>query len=109
VAYSSTRSKDWEDVLTAHTGETFARTWSVREKKLGKWSMGGAEKAKGVSAKGKGVDVSLGAIKVGLDSGCCFFVVSNGFDRLFVCLHVEILDSLALRKESSKPITCRAG
>ncbi|KAF8682478.1 Utp21 protein [Rhizoctonia solani] len=64
VAYSSTRSKDWEDVLTAHTGETFARTWSVREKKLGKWSMGGAEKAKGVSTKGKGVDVSLGAIKV---------------------------------------------
>ncbi|CAE6468709.1 unnamed protein product [Rhizoctonia solani] len=70
LAYSSTRSKDWEDVLTAHTGETFARTWSVREKKLGKWSMGGAEKAKGVSAKGKGVDVSLGAIKAVCVSAC---------------------------------------
>ncbi|CEL51962.1 hypothetical protein RSOLAG1IB_00499 [Rhizoctonia solani AG-1 IB] len=70
VAYSSTRSKDWEDVLTAHTGETFARTWSVREKKLGKWSVGGAEKAKGVSAKGKGVDVSLGAIKAVCVSAC---------------------------------------
>ncbi|KAL5635715.1 hypothetical protein ACGC1H_004506 [Rhizoctonia solani] len=70
LAYSSTRSKDWEDVLSAHTGETFARTWSVREKKLGKWSMGGAEKAKGVSAKGKGVDVSLGAIKAVCVSAC---------------------------------------
>ncbi|KAJ1309936.1 hypothetical protein OPQ81_006695 [Rhizoctonia solani] len=70
LAYSSTRSKDWEDVLTAHTGETFARTWSVREKKLGKWSMGGAERAKGVSAKGKGVDVSLGAIKAVCVSAC---------------------------------------
>jgi U3 small nucleolar RNA-associated protein 21 len=63
LAYSSTRSKDWEDVLTAHTGETFARTWSVQEKKLGRWSVGGAERAKGVSTKGKGVDASLGAIK----------------------------------------------
>ncbi|CAE7205857.1 unnamed protein product [Rhizoctonia solani] len=70
LAYSSTRSKDWEDVLTAHTGETFARTWSVREKKLGKWSMGGAEKAKGVSAKAKGVDASLGAIKAVCVSAC---------------------------------------
>ncbi|KAH7340715.1 Utp21-domain-containing protein [Rhizoctonia solani] len=70
LAYSSTRSKDWEDVLTAHTGETFARTWSVRDKKLGKWSMGGAEKAKGVSAKGKGVDVSLGAVKAVCVSAC---------------------------------------
>ncbi|CAE6502464.1 unnamed protein product [Rhizoctonia solani] len=70
LAYSSTRSKDWEDVLTAHTSETFARTWSVRDKKLGKWSMGGAEKAKGVSAKGKGVDVSLGAVKAVCVSAC---------------------------------------
>lgn len=51
-------------MLTAHTHETFARTWSVRDKKLGKWSMGGAERAKGVSAKGKGTDVSMGAVKV---------------------------------------------
>jgi U3 small nucleolar RNA-associated protein 21 len=64
LSYSSTRSKDWEDILTSHTGETFARTWTVRDKKLGKWSMGGAERAKGVSAKGKGTDASLGEIKV---------------------------------------------
>lgn len=37
LSYSSTRSKDWDDVLTAHKQETIARTWSVRDKKLGKW------------------------------------------------------------------------
>ncbi|KAG8713637.1 hypothetical protein FRC08_013011 [Ceratobasidium sp. 394] len=70
LSYSSTRSKDWEDVLTSHTGETFARTWSVQNKKLGKWSMGGTERAKGVSAKGKGTDISLGEVKAVCVSAC---------------------------------------
>ncbi|KAG8746806.1 hypothetical protein FRC12_014216 [Ceratobasidium sp. 428] len=70
LSYSSTRSKDWEDVLTSHAGETFARTWSVQNKKLGKWSMGGTERAKGVSAKGKGTDVSLGEVKAVCVSAC---------------------------------------
>ncbi|KAF8610566.1 Utp21-domain-containing protein [Ceratobasidium sp. AG-I] len=70
LAYSSTRSKDWDDVLTAHTQETFARTWSVRDKKLGKWSMGGTERAKGVSTKGRGTDVSMGAVKSVCVSAC---------------------------------------
>ncbi|QRW15106.1 U3 small nucleolar RNA-associated protein 21 [Ceratobasidium sp. AG-Ba] len=70
LSYSSTRSKDWEDVLTSHTGETFARTWSVQNKKLGRWSMGGTERAKGVSAKGKGTDVSIGEVKAVCVSAC---------------------------------------
>ena len=37
LSYSCTRSKDWDDVLTAHKQETIARTWSMRDKKLGKW------------------------------------------------------------------------
>ena len=39
MSFSSSRSKDWDDVLTAHSQETFARTWSVQNKKIGKWSM----------------------------------------------------------------------
>lgn len=37
MAYSPTRSKDWDDILTAHKQETIARTWTMRDKKLGKW------------------------------------------------------------------------
>ncbi|KAG9103326.1 hypothetical protein FRC06_011382 [Ceratobasidium sp. 370] len=77
LSYSSTRSKDWEDVLTSHTGETFARTWSVQNKKLGKWSMGGTERAKGVSAKGRGTDVSLGEVKRLSSQAVCVSACGN--------------------------------
>jgi len=59
LSFSSARSKDWEDVVTAHTDESFARTWSVLNKKLGRWTFGtvdqgkpGAVKAVCVSACG---------------------------------------------------------
>ena len=38
IASSSSRSKDWEDVVTAHAGETSARTWRVQDKKIGAWT-----------------------------------------------------------------------
>ena len=38
ISSSSTRSKDWEDVLTAHAEETSARTWRTQDKKMGAWS-----------------------------------------------------------------------
>lgn len=37
ISSSSTRSKDWEDVVTAHASDACARTWSVQNKKLGAW------------------------------------------------------------------------
>jgi U3 small nucleolar RNA-associated protein 21 len=43
IASSSTRSKDWEDVVTAHVDDRFARTWRVQEKKAGRWSFDVAE------------------------------------------------------------------
>lgn len=36
ISYSSTRSKDWDDILSGHSDETCARTWSMQDKKLGK-------------------------------------------------------------------------
>lgn len=36
LSFSTTRAKDWDDILTAHKQESVARTWSLREKKLGK-------------------------------------------------------------------------
>lgn len=40
LASSSTRSKDWEDVVSAHADDAFARTWRVQDKKLGQWAYG---------------------------------------------------------------------
>ena len=61
ISYSSTRSKDWDDILTAHTDETFARTWSILNKRLGKYTFSFAD-----DIKGKGKErVPLGSVKVG--------------------------------------------
>ena len=60
ISYSSSRSKDWDDILTAHTDETFARTWTMQSKRLGKHTLGFAEDAK---SKGK-EKRALGSVKV---------------------------------------------
>jgi U3 small nucleolar RNA-associated protein 21 len=60
LAFSSARSKDWEDLLTAHTDESIARTWSVQNKKLGRWTFGTADKGKAGSVKvGESVSIIL--------------------------------------------------
>ncbi|KAJ7709752.1 Utp21 specific WD40 associated putative domain-containing protein [Mycena rosella] len=47
ISHSSARAKDWDDIITGHTDETFARTWTMQSKKLGKHSLGFADVAKG--------------------------------------------------------------
>ena len=54
ISSSSTRSKDWEDVLTAHSDDNSARTWRVLDQRIGAWSL----------------EVELGAIQVSLFAIC---------------------------------------
>jgi U3 small nucleolar RNA-associated protein 21 len=63
ISYSSSRAKDWDDILTGHTDETFARTWSMQNKKLGKHSLAFADSHKG-KLKERG---ALGSVKVGFE------------------------------------------
>lgn len=36
ISHSTTRTKDWDDILTAHTDESVARTWTMKDKRVGK-------------------------------------------------------------------------
>jgi U3 small nucleolar RNA-associated protein 21 len=36
LAWSSARSKDWDDILSVHSDEGFARSWTLQNKKIGK-------------------------------------------------------------------------
>ena len=65
ISYSTSRSKDWDDIFTAHTDETFARSWTMLGKKLGKYSFGFADPGKG-KAKAK-QQTPLGSVKVDLE------------------------------------------
>ncbi|KIM87254.1 hypothetical protein PILCRDRAFT_96034 [Piloderma croceum F 1598] len=60
LSCSSTRAKDWDDVITTHADETFARTWNVLGKKLGKHSLGFVDgtKKKGPVGSAKAVCVT---------------------------------------------------
>ncbi|KAI0054018.1 Utp21-domain-containing protein [Auriscalpium vulgare] len=46
MSYSTTRSKDWDDILTSHTDESFVRTWNMLSKKKGKHNLGLADTGK---------------------------------------------------------------
>lgn len=56
LSFSTTRSKDWDDIVTGHTDETFARTWSMKDKKMGKHTLS-------LSSEGKKGPV-VGSVKV---------------------------------------------
>ncbi|KAJ6597057.1 Utp21 specific WD40 associated putative domain-containing protein [Mycena vulgaris] len=73
MSYSSSRAKDWDDILTGHTDETFARTWTMQSKKLGKHSLGFADASKG---KGKEQRV-LGSVKSVCVTACGNFGLAS--------------------------------
>ncbi|KAK1216377.1 rRNA-processing protein utp21 [Marasmius sp. AFHP31] len=75
ISHSSARSKDWDDILTSHTDETFARSWMMQGKKLGKHSLSFAEAAK--ITKGKGRVPPLGSVKAVCVTACGNFGLAS--------------------------------
>ncbi|KAH8116880.1 WD40 repeat-like protein [Phellopilus nigrolimitatus] len=75
LAFSSARAKDWDDVLTVHKQESVARTWTVREKKLGKWVLNLNEADAGKNKK-KG-NPSVGAARAVCISACGNFGLAS--------------------------------
>ncbi|KAG6831361.1 hypothetical protein H0H87_005372 [Tephrocybe sp. NHM501043] len=73
ISYSSARSKDWDDILTAHSEETFARSWTMLNKKLGKYSFGFNDPVKG-KAKER---APLGSVKAVCVTACGNFGLAS--------------------------------
>jgi hypothetical protein len=80
LAFSTMRSKDWDDILTAHTDETYSRTWSMLNKRL-------SQHAFGITEKGK--TRTVGVIKASLVS-LVFSFRAQLCDRLFASRLVAI-------------------
>ncbi|KDQ61049.1 hypothetical protein JAAARDRAFT_152054 [Jaapia argillacea MUCL 33604] len=64
LAFSTTRAKDWDDVLTAHMDESVARTWTVSNKRVGKHTFGFE------SGKSKATAKAVGSVKTVCVSAC---------------------------------------
>ncbi|KAG8892661.1 hypothetical protein FRB99_002551, partial [Tulasnella sp. 403] len=58
LSFSRTRSKDWEDVITTHMNESYARTWRVENKTCGRWLFKPPPEEKHASAIAKSAIVS---------------------------------------------------
>jgi len=57
ISHSTARAKDWDDIVTAHSDEGFARAWSLCNKKHGKHSFK-------FDADGKRKGPPIGTVKV---------------------------------------------
>ncbi|KAG6885879.1 hypothetical protein C0993_008398 [Termitomyces sp. T159_Od127] len=73
MSYSTTRSKDWDDILTAHSEETFARSWTMLNKKLGKHNFGFNDTVKGKSKERP----LLGSVKAVCVTACGNFGLAS--------------------------------
>ncbi|KAG5352836.1 hypothetical protein C0989_000178 [Termitomyces sp. Mn162] len=73
MSYSTTRSKDWDNILTAHSEETFARSWTMLNKKLGKHNFGFNDAVKG-KAKERPL---LGSVKAVCVTACGNFGLAS--------------------------------
>ncbi|KAI0934749.1 hypothetical protein AcV5_006491 [Taiwanofungus camphoratus] len=90
LSYSTTRAKEWDDIITAHAEETFARTWTMKDKKLGKYTFsvaGGGKKA-----------TSVGAVKAVCVSACGNFGLASSS---MGAIHMYNMQSGILRKSYS--------
>ncbi|KIY72120.1 Utp21-domain-containing protein [Cylindrobasidium torrendii FP15055 ss-10] len=69
MSYSTTRAKDWDDIVTAHSDETIARTWTLQNKRVGahKFVFPSPGKGKG---KEKEKERPLGAVKAVCVTAC---------------------------------------
>ncbi|KAJ9115038.1 hypothetical protein QFC22_005366 [Naganishia vaughanmartiniae] len=73
ISSSSTRSKDWEDVVTAHVNDSYARTWRVQDKKAGRWAL----------------DVQDGAVKTVCVTACGNYAVAGSSTGQIRCWNLQ--------------------
>ncbi|KAI0273583.1 Utp21-domain-containing protein [Gloeopeniophorella convolvens] len=86
LSYSTMRAKDWDDVLTAHADETFTRTWSMLNKRIGQHTLGVADTGKARA---------VGSIKAVCVSACGNFGLASSSTG---AIHMWNMQSGAQRK-----------
>ncbi|PFH51760.1 hypothetical protein AMATHDRAFT_141834 [Amanita thiersii Skay4041] len=98
IAYSSTRTKDWDDILTAHTDGPSARTWTMLNKRLGRHTFEFSDtvmRNKGSKGKSK-VRHPLGDVKAVCVTACGNFGIAGSSTGL---IHLWNMQSGIKRKK----------
>lgn len=104
IAIENTRLGEWDNVITAHQNEKFARTWDTRSKRVGKHRFSttddGVVKSVGISQCGNFglVGSSNGSITV--------YNMQSGMLRRKYKFHKKAVTGLALDGSNSKMVSC---
>ncbi|SCU98453.1 LADA_0H13124g1_1 [Lachancea dasiensis] len=104
MAIESARQREWENILTAHKDENFARTWSLATKRVGRWTLetidGGLAKSVAISPCGNFgfVGSSIGGIGV--------YNLQSGLPRKKYRLHKKTVTGIAVDGMNRKMVSC---
>ncbi|THH13858.1 hypothetical protein EW146_g6403 [Bondarzewia mesenterica] len=80
ISYSTTRWKDWDSIMTAHTDEPFARTWNMLQKKKGSHTLG-------FESNGRGK--TIGSVKAVCVSMCGNFGLASSSTGAIVMWNMQ--------------------
>lgn len=104
MAIENNREGYWENILTAHKGENFARTWNSRTKRVGRWTFpttdDGLAKSVAISQCGNFgfVGSSNGGIGV--------YNLQSGLKRKMYRLHKKAVTGIAVDGMNRKMVSC---
>ncbi|CDK24709.1 unnamed protein product [Kuraishia capsulata CBS 1993] len=104
IAQESAREREWENVMTTHKNETFARTWNSRNKRVGRWNLntidGGLATSVSITQCGNFglVGSSTGGIGV--------YNLQSGILRKNYKLHTKTVTGLAVDGMNRKMVSC---
>lgn len=104
ISSSYAREGDWENIITAHKDETFARTWDSRNKRVGRHLLntidGGIVKSVCVSQCG-----NFGLVGSSL-GGIGSYNLQSGLLRKKYVLHKQAVTGLAIDGMNRKMVSC---
>lgn len=104
IAIENNRQGQWENILTVHKGEKFARTWNSKTKRVGRWTLNtiddGIAKSVAISQCGNFglVGSSNGSIGV--------YNLQSGIKRKAYRLHKKAVTGIAIDGMNRKMVSC---
>jgi len=104
ITSSQAREGEWENVMTAHKDETFARTWDSRNKRVGRHNLktidGGIVKSVCISHCG-----NFGLVG-SANGGIGVFNLQSGIPRKRYVLHKKSVTGLAIDGMNRRMVSC---
>lgn len=104
IAIENFREGEWENVITGHKDETFARTWNTRTKRVGRWvlptSDNGLVKSVAISSCG-----NFGFIGSS-NGGITVYNLQSGIKRKVYKFHRKAVTGIAIDSMNRKLVSC---